>query len=101
MLGSSTAEGVGPVKHSHRTDDREPPPSADGVPGASPGRREPTGVYRRGETIWRVTESVEGGLKVEVLTDGTWVVGPVNMVGLRLDSGTTKLKQPSIDALPT
>jgi hypothetical protein len=43
---------------------------------------------------------VEGGLKVEVLTDGVWVAGPVNMVGLRLDSATSKLTKASIDALP-
>jgi hypothetical protein len=50
--------------------------------------------------VWRVSETVEGGLKVETLTDGAWVSGPVNLVGLRLDSGTTKLNQASIDALP-
>ena len=75
-------------------------PAKGGSPAASSGRRQPTGVYQRGKTIWRVTESVEGGLKVEVLTDGAWVSGPVNMVGLRLDSATTKLTQASIDALP-
>ncbi len=68
-------------------------------PGAS-GPREPTGVYRRGDTVWRISESVEGGLKVEILTNGAWVAGPVNMVGLRLENGTTKLTQASIDALP-
>jgi hypothetical protein len=66
----------------------------------SSGSRKPTGVYRRGDTVWRISESVEGGLKVEVLTDGAWVAGPVNLVGLRLDSATTKLTQASIDALP-
>ena len=72
-------------------------------PGESPvasGRRKPTGVYRRGETIWRISESVEGGLKVETLTNGAWVTGPVNLVGLRLEAGTTKLSQASIEALP-
>jgi hypothetical protein len=68
--------------------------------GAS-GPRKPTGVYRRGDTVWRISESVEGGLKVETLIDGAWVAGPVNLVGLRLDSGTTKLSQASIDALPS
>jgi hypothetical protein len=89
------------VKHSHGTDEPETASSEDGstsAPGS--GRREPTGVYRRGKTVWRVTESVEGGLKVEVLTDGVWVAGPVNMVGLRLDSATSKLTKASIDALP-
>ena len=68
--------------------------------GEPSGRRKPNGVYKRGKTVWRISESVEGGLKVEVLTDGAWVSGPVNLVGLRLDSGTTKLNQASIDALP-
>jgi hypothetical protein len=67
--------------------------------GAS-GPREPTGVYRRGDIVWRISESVEGGLKVETLTDGAWVSGPINLVGLRLDAGTTKLTQASIKALP-
>lgn len=75
-------------------------PAGDAPPDTSSGRRQPTGVYRLGKTVWRITESVEGGLKVEVLTDGAWVAGPVNLVGLRLDSGTTKLNQASIDALP-
>jgi hypothetical protein len=86
-----TAQGTeGPRSTSTRGD-----PTA----GAS-GPREPVGVYRRGDTVWRVSETVEGGLKVETLTDGAWVAGPVNLVGLRLDSGTTKLNQASIDALP-
>jgi len=71
-----------------------------GAPAADSSRRQPSGVYRRGKTVWRISESVEGGLKVEVLTDGAWVSGPVNLVGLRLDSATTKLNQASIDALP-
>jgi hypothetical protein len=68
--------------------------------GGASGPRKPTGVYRRGDTVWRISESVEGGLKVEVLTDGAWVAGPVNMVGLRLDSATKQLSQAAIDALP-
>ena len=72
---------------------------ADESTGSS-GSRKPTGVYQRGDTVWRISESVEGGLKVEVLTDGAWVAGPVNLVGLRLDSGTTKLTQAAIEALP-
>jgi len=70
------------------------------APASRPERREATGVYRQGTTVWRVTETVEGGLKVEILTDGTWVAGPVNMVGMRLDPKTTRLTQASIDALP-
>ncbi len=80
----------------HRTEDPDGTEPSD----ASSGRRKPSGVYKRGKTVWRISESVEGGLKVEVLTDGTWVSGPVNLVGLRLDSATTKLNQESIDALP-
>jgi hypothetical protein len=66
----------------------------------SSGPRRPSGVYRLGDTVWRVSESVEGGLKVEVLTDGAWAMGPVNLVGLRLDRSTTRLTQAAIDALP-
>jgi hypothetical protein len=69
-------------------------------PAAEEGRSKPTGVYRLGETTWRISESVEGGLKVEVLADGAWVAGPVNLVGLRLASDPRKLSQASIDALP-
>ena len=79
----------------HRTEE-----ASGGEPAADTSRRQPQGVYRRGKTVWRISESVEGGLKVEVLTDGAWVSGPVNLVGLRLDSATTKLNQASIDALP-
>jgi hypothetical protein len=83
------------VGNTHRTEE-----ASGGEPAAGSSRRKPSGVYRRGKTVWRISESVEGGLKVEVLTDGAWVSGPVNLVGLRLDSGTTKLNQASIDALP-
>jgi hypothetical protein len=83
------------VEDTHGTED----PHSGGA--GSSGRRQPSGVYRRGTTVWRISESVEGGLKVEVLTDGTWVAGPVNLVGLRLDSGTTKLDQASIKSLPS
>ena len=73
--------------------------SSGRAPGAS-GPRKPTGVYRRGALVWRISETVEGGLKVETLTDGAWVAGPVNLVGLRLDGDTTKLSPSSIEALP-
>jgi len=62
--------------------------------------RRPAGVYRLRGTVWRVTENDEGGLKVEVLTDGLWVPGPIGMVGLRLDRSTTRLTQKAIDSLP-
>ena len=61
----------------------------------------PSGVYRTGPgTIFRITESVEGGLKVEVLKDGVWIPGRIGMVGLRLESSTTKLSRSAIQALP-
>jgi hypothetical protein len=66
----------------------------------SSGPRRPSGVYRLHDTTWRVSESAEGGLKVEVLTDGAWIMGPVNLVGLRLDASTTRLTRAAIDALP-
>jgi hypothetical protein len=50
--------------------------------------------------VWRISESAEGGLKVEVLTDGAWAMGPINLVGLRLHASTTRLTQAAIDALP-
>jgi len=62
--------------------------------------RKPSGVYRLDETVWRVTESVEGGLKVEVLTDGVWVPGRTNMVGLRLHDAARRLTPAEIKALP-
>jgi hypothetical protein len=61
----------------------------------------PSGVYRtdRG-LIFRVTETIEGGLKVEVLQDGAWTPGRVGMVGLRLAASTTKLGAAAIQQLP-
>ena len=50
--------------------------------------------------IFRVTETDEGGLKVEVLKDDVWVPGPIGMVGLRLASVTTTLGAAAIRALP-
>ena len=78
-----------------------PPVSASGSAqrGAS-GAREPGGTYRRGDKVWRVSESAEGRLKVEVLSEGAWVAGPVNLVGLRLGTGTSELTQAAVDALP-
>lgn len=59
-------------------------------------------MYRTGPgTILRITESVEGGLKVEVLKDGTWMPGRIGMVGLRLARATTKLDAKAILALPS
>lgn len=50
--------------------------------------------------IFRVTETGEGGLKVEVLKDGTWVPGRIGMVGLRLAPSTTMLGANAVGALP-
>jgi hypothetical protein len=58
-------------------------------------------VYRTGPgTIFRITETVEGGLKVEVLKDGAWMPGRIGMVGLRLARSTTKLDRDAILELP-
>jgi len=50
--------------------------------------------------IFRVTETAEGGLKVEVLENDTWVPGRVQLVGLRLAESTTTLDPTAIAALP-
>jgi len=63
--------------------------------------RRPSGVYRTDlGIIFRVTETSDGGLRVEVLRDDVWVPGPIGMVGLRLDSSTTMLGARAIRALP-
>ena len=60
-----------------------------------------SGVYRTAlGTILRITESVEGSLKVEVLKDGVWIPGRIGMVGLRLRRSTTKLSPHAILGLP-
>jgi len=60
-----------------------------------------SGVYRteRG-LVFRVTETAEGGLKVEVLKDDAWSPGRIGMVGLRLSPSTTKLGRSDIQDLP-
>jgi hypothetical protein len=50
--------------------------------------------------IFRVTETDEGGLKVDVLKDGAWVPGRIGMVGLRLARSTTALGAHAIRGLP-
>jgi hypothetical protein len=58
-------------------------------------------VYRTGPgMIFRVTETDEGGLKVDVLKDGAWVPGRIGMVGLRLASSTTALGASATRELP-
>jgi hypothetical protein len=60
-----------------------------------------SGVYQVDrDTIFRVTETVEGGLQVEILKDGAWIRGRIGMVGLRLNPDTTKLTAAAIRALP-
>jgi hypothetical protein len=61
----------------------------------------PSGVYRTQlGMIFRVTETVEGGLRVEVLKEDAWIPGRVAMVGLRLAPSTTKLSRSAIRQLP-
>ena len=57
-------------------------------------------MYRNTGTIFRVTETDEGGLRVEILKDGAWVPGRIGMVGLRLNDSTTKLNAAAIRLLP-
>jgi hypothetical protein len=60
-----------------------------------------SGVYRsEAGTIWRVSESDEGALKVEVLSEGAWVQGSLAMVGLRLHRATRRLSDEAIRKLP-
>jgi hypothetical protein len=60
-----------------------------------------SGVYKTGPgMIFRITETVEGGLKVEVLKDGVWVPGRIGMVGLRLATTTRMLTPSAISKLP-
>ena len=60
-----------------------------------------TTVYRtQGGIILRVTEAEDGGLKVETLTDGAWVAGPIGMVGLRLSPTTSRLTAREIRGFP-
>jgi hypothetical protein len=50
--------------------------------------------------IFRVTETIEGGLKVEILQEGVWVPGRIGMVGLRLAPSTRKLGPSAVHQLP-
>ena len=50
--------------------------------------------------IFRIAETVEGGLKVEVLKGEEWVPGRVGMVGLRLEPSTVTLSSNAIRQLP-
>ena len=59
------------------------------------------GVYRtdRG-TIFRITDTIELGPKVEVLRGDVWLPGPVAMFGLRLEASTSKLSAAAVGKLP-
>jgi hypothetical protein len=50
--------------------------------------------------IFRVSETIEGGLKVEVLENNEWVRGRIQLVGLRWADTTTMLDPAAIAALP-
>ena len=64
-------------------------------------RREASGVYRTGDgMVFRVSESDEGSLKIEVLKDDVWIPGRIGMVGLRHDPSTTMLTPGAIRRLP-
>jgi hypothetical protein len=60
-----------------------------------------TEFYRteRGITL-RIITSEDGGLNVQLLKDGAWEPAPVGMMGLRLSSGTRRLRASEIKALP-
>jgi hypothetical protein len=59
------------------------------------------GVYRTDlGLIFRITETVEWGLKVEVLNGDAWIPGRIGMAGLRLSPSTTKLGPAAVLQLP-
>jgi len=56
-------------------------------------------VYRtESGLVFRVTHA-EGALRVDVLTEGTWEAGRVQIVGLRHLQGTKRLTQQQVDRL--
>ncbi|HYZ10487.1 MAG TPA: hypothetical protein VE962_01180 [Actinomycetota bacterium] len=60
-----------------------------------------TDVYRtQSGLILRVLHAEDGGLKVEMLKEGTWIAGRIGMAGLRLSPSTRKLTERQIQALP-
>jgi len=50
--------------------------------------------------IFRIADTLGGGITVEVLKDGIWIPGRIAMFGLRLDAGTTKLNAAAVEKLP-
>jgi hypothetical protein len=61
-----------------------------------------SGVYRaESGTVFRVIESDEGGVKVEVLKDDVWLPARIGMASLRLARSTVRLADGAILQLPT
>ncbi len=50
--------------------------------------------------IFRITESAEGAIRVEVLKDGAWLPGRIGMAGLRLARSTVRLGAKAVLELP-
>jgi len=60
-----------------------------------------SGVYRTaGGLVFRVAEPLGGGLTVEVLKDGAWIPGRIQLTGLRLEPSTVRLSASAIAKLP-
>jgi hypothetical protein len=51
-------------------------------------------------TIFRVLKEPEGHLQVELLEASAWKSAPIGMAGLRLATGTKRLTERQISALP-
>ena len=51
--------------------------------------------------VFRIIESDEGSLKVEVLTDSEWLPGRIGMASLRLKRSTVQLGPNAILELPS
>lgn len=61
----------------------------------------PCGVYRTAQgMIFRVSECGDEGLRIEIPRDGMWGQGRLGMIGLRLESSTTKLGPSAVIRLP-
>ena len=71
--------------------------ASGGAAAADLSRRQPSGVYRRGKTVWRISESVEGGLKVA----GTRVCSPAPVAVRITDSTDVTIRGVRIGAPPS
>ena len=59
------------------------------------------GVYRtESGTTFRVSQTPEGHLSVELLKGSLWEAGPIGMAGLRVAPTTKRLTKRQVDALP-